>query len=52
MTLGGSGTPLRRGVTLIGSCSPLDEASGQDNNEPELLNELYARLEHIRPTVF
>ncbi|KAL5108256.1 hypothetical protein TcWFU_010164 [Taenia crassiceps] len=51
MTLGGSGTPLRRGASLIGSSSSADDGTNQNCNEPDLLNELYTRLEHIQPTI-
>ncbi|VDM31942.1 unnamed protein product [Hydatigera taeniaeformis] len=51
MTLGGSGTPTRRGASLIGSSSSVDDGTNQNSNEPDLLNELYTRLEHIQPTI-
>ncbi|KAL5963870.1 Transcription initiation factor TFIID subunit 10 [Taenia solium] len=51
MTLGGSGAPVRRGASLIGSSSSADDGTNQNCNEPDLLNELYTRLEHIQPTI-
>lgn len=52
MTLGGPGASMRRGASLIGSSSSADDGANQNCNEPDLLNELYARLEHIQPTVY
>ncbi|KAM7541937.1 hypothetical protein Aperf_G00000015540 [Anoplocephala perfoliata] len=50
MTLGDSGTP-RLGASLIGSSSATDDSTAQDDNDVELLNELYRRLAHLQPTI-
>lgn len=51
MTIGGSGTPIRRGASLIGSSASTENDSSQDGAEMDLVNELYTRLDHLQPTV-
>uniref|UniRef100_A0A5K3FHB6 Isopentenyl-diphosphate Delta-isomerase n=1 Tax=Mesocestoides corti TaxID=53468 RepID=A0A5K3FHB6_MESCO len=51
MTLGGAGTPIRRGVSLISSSAAVDNGNNQDGSESDLLNELYNRLDHLQPII-